>query len=120
MKRPLEVPGGGRLARALVFVAVAIGFLDMQGCTSACIRHTDCSSNEQCITGTCTVVVAATGDGSTAGTMTPPPSSTAMPTATGTTPAPTSSAPGQGAPPKDAGNTARPSPLDATFDGYTF
>jgi hypothetical protein len=101
-----------------VFLALAVGFIDTQGCTSACIRHTDCSSAEQCITGTCIVV--AVDDGSTAGSMTPPPSSTAMPTATSTSPAPSSSAPDQGTPPTDAGSTAPPFPLDATFDGYTF
>jgi hypothetical protein len=106
-----------RLARALVFAALAVGFVDTQGCTSACIRHTDCSSGEECITGSCIVVAVA--DGSTAGSMTPPPSSTAMPTATSTSPAPSSSAPGQGTP-TDAGTTVPPFPLDATFDGYTF
>jgi hypothetical protein len=109
-----------RLPRSLVVVAVAVGFFDTQGCTSACIRHTDCGNNEQCITGACMVVVAATGDGSTVGTMTPPPSSTAMPTATSTTPVPSSSAPDHFAPPTDAGSTSPPSPLDASFDGYTF
>jgi len=109
MKRP---------SRALVFLAVSVGFFDTQGCTSACIRHTDCSSNESCISGTCIVV--AVDDGGAAGSMTPPPSSTAMPTAASTSPAPSSSAPDRGMP-TDAGSTVPPFPMDATFDGgYTF
>ena len=48
-------------SRAVVLFALALCVAEMEGCTSACIRHTDCSSNEQCISGTCIVVAVSDG-----------------------------------------------------------
>lgn len=41
---------------SLLITAVLLG-IDTEGCTPACLRHTDCNSGEQCIVGTCMIVV---------------------------------------------------------------
>ncbi|HEX4335192.1 MAG TPA: hypothetical protein VH062_04720 [Polyangiaceae bacterium] len=106
-------------SRALVLLAlVAAVAAQTEACTSACIRHTDCSSDERCISGTCIVVTV--GDGSTVDAMTATPSSTTTPTATATT---TSTAPpaATGVPSStiDAGTTL-PTSADASLDQSTF
>jgi hypothetical protein len=106
-------------SRAVMLFALALCVAEMEGCTSACIRHTDCSSDEQCISGTCIVV--AVSDGSTVDGMTPAPSATATATATSTS---TSTAPpaatGVPSTASDAGSTLPTSVTDASLDTSTF
>jgi hypothetical protein len=77
--------------RVGVLLTLAIASIDTEGCSTACIRHTDCASGEQCVLGTCIVVVTPDGAPSVdamtpaaSSTTTPASSSTAAAVATGT------------------------------------
>jgi hypothetical protein len=71
--------------RVGVLLTLAIAGIDTEGCSTACIRHTDCAGGEQCVLGTCIVVVVPDGAASV-DAMTPAASSSTTPAATSTAP----------------------------------
>lgn len=84
------------LIRVGVLLTLGVAAIDTEGCSTACIRNTDCASSEQCVLGTCIVVV--TPDGAVSvDAMTPPPSSTTTPATTSTAPPVTKNTPDAGA-----------------------
>jgi hypothetical protein len=98
--------------RVALLSALAVAAIDTEGCSTACIRHTDCSGAEQCVLGTCIVVVVSDGAASV-DAMTPAASST-------TTPAGTSSAPpaSTGTPSSTMDGGIGPSLRDASLDAW--
>jgi len=73
-------------------LALAVVGVETEGCSSACIRHTDCNSGEQCVSGTCIVVTTPDGAASV-DAMTPAASSSTTPASTTTAPPATAGAP---------------------------
>ncbi|HVW23859.1 MAG TPA: hypothetical protein VHC69_00720 [Polyangiaceae bacterium] len=102
--------------RVGVLLTLAIASIDTEGCSTACIRHTDCASGEQCVLGTCIVVV--TPDGATSvDAMTPAASSTTTPSATTTAPPAATGTPSST---MDGGtsNSLKDASLDAWYSGF--
>jgi hypothetical protein len=105
------------LWRCLVLLSYIASGIDVEGCSSACIRHTDCNSNERCYSGSCVVIE--TGDGATVDAMTPAASSTPTPSATGSASA-APSATSYVVPQMDAGSFYPSNLTDASYDSPPF
>ena len=102
--------------RVGVLLTLAIASIDTEGCSTACIRHTDCASGEQCVLGTCIVVVVP--DGATSvDAMTPIASSSTTPPAT-TTPPPAAAGAPSSTTDGGTGTSLRDASLDAWYSGF--
>jgi hypothetical protein len=102
--------------RVGILLALAIAGIDTEGCSTACIRHTDCAGSEQCVLGTCIVVVSADGAASV-DAMTPVASSTTTPATTSTAPPATGGAPSSTMD-GGIGPSLRDASLDAWYSGF--
>jgi len=104
------------VVRAVVLFALSSGVFQLEGCSSACLRHSDCNSSERCIDGTCIVITVSDG-GKTVDGMTALPSATATATSTSSAPPSSTGAPSAST---DAGSTAPTATTDASLDAFVF